>query len=110
MGALAVQHPFPFFKETETNKSCCGCGPNGNSAPATGDFPQVTANNPAMFRVSPSSNIINKGDDIYQVNNSASIQMLGKPEPIGNPQYAYQSKGEHVNLHSLSLDAARYNK
>jgi len=31
MGAPRVSTPFPFFKETETNKGCCGCNKQSNN-------------------------------------------------------------------------------
>ncbi len=81
MGTPRVSQPFPFFKETETNKSCCGCNPG-----ATAEIPQVTGIDQGNFNTMPSSTFMNTGKQLMKIDNQASVEMLDKPVVVGTGQ------------------------
>jgi hypothetical protein len=88
MGAPTVAQPFPFFKETEQNNRCCGCGSNGRSGfGAPSEIPQVVGVNPGQFNTMPSSSYLNNGNHLMKIENSATVEMLKNPVPVGTGQY-----------------------
>jgi len=90
MGAPRVAQPFPFFKESESNKRCCGCGiSNGRSPPpgAPSEIPQVVGINPALTNVMPSSGFIDNGHHFLKIDKSAQVEMFDKPQIIGTGQF-----------------------
>lgn len=89
LGAPRVSQPFPFFKETESNKSCCQCG--NNRGVVASDAPQVVASNPGMFNTMPSSQYIANGNHFVKVDQEANIEILKNPVPLGPEQL----RGEH---------------
>jgi hypothetical protein len=114
MGAPVISQPLPFFKETETNKSCCGCnGAPGGSAVA--EAPQVVAANPSMFNTMPSSGYINTGRGQFQkFEKSAVIERFSEPVPVGTPQLsgdhhprseAFEAGRTSINLDMLHRDS-----
>jgi len=111
MGAPSVGQPFPFFKETESNKKCCGCG---DKAGASAESLQVTGLNPAQFNTMPSSSYINNGNHFMKIENNAQVQMLKNPVPIGTGQYTgahapntpeYSKARTSLNLDLLHKDS-----
>jgi len=89
MGAPAVSQPFPFFKETEMNKSCCGCGNKGDGRSGYGapsENAQIVGVDRAQFNTMPSSTYINNGSHLLKVENNASIEMLKQPVVLGTGQ------------------------
>jgi hypothetical protein len=89
MGAPRVSPPFPYFKETETNKNCCGCGNNKNGRLGYGapsEIPQIAVADRAQFNTMPSSGYINNGNHLLKVENSASVEMLKQPVIMGTGQ------------------------
>ena len=84
-----MAQPFPFFKEAESNKSCCQCG--NNRGVVASENPQVIANNPSMFNTMPSTQYVANGNHFVKVDKQASVEMLNNPVPLG-PQ---QIRGEH---------------
>ena len=85
MGTPSVSSPIPFFKETESNKNCCGCGNNNNRIVAA-ESPQVTGINPAMTNTMSSSGFISNGTHLLRVDKNASVEMLKEPIPMGTGQ------------------------
>jgi hypothetical protein len=83
LGVGKVAQPFPFFKETETNSSCCSCGAKSENA---SEGPQVFAQNPGQFNTMPSTNYVANGSHFVKVDKSANIQMLKNPVPLGTAQ------------------------
>ena len=79
--------PFPFFKESESNKNCCSCGKDNTSKSNLPNFKQVVEIvNPALTNTMPSSAVIQKGNHLLKVENKANIEMLKTPVPLGTPQ------------------------
>jgi hypothetical protein len=78
----------PFFKETETNQRCCGCGQNGGRTGfgAPSEIPQVVGINPALTNTLPTTGFINNGGHFMKIENTASVEMI-KPVPIGTGTY-----------------------
>jgi len=86
MGAPKVAQPFPFFKSTETNQRCCGCGVKGDGRSGFGapsEIPQVVGMNPALMNTMPSSGVINNGNHFVKIENSATVEMLQNPVLLG---------------------------
>ncbi len=88
MGAPRVAQPFPFFKEVESNKQCCGCGKLG----ATSDIPQVNVANPADFSGLPVSGMADNGSHLLKIDKSADVKLFDKPVVMGTGQY----RNEHI--------------
>jgi len=78
---------FPFFKETETNKQCCGCGNfrRGDGAPS--ENPQVIGVNPAMTNTFPRSQIIDNGTHLLRVDKRSKVEMFKRGQALGTGQY-----------------------
>ena len=89
LGAPRVSQPFPFFKETESNQSCCQCANNRDVVAS--ENPQVIANNPGMFNTMPSTQYVANGNHFVKVDKQASVEMLKDPVPLGTKQI----RGEH---------------
>ena len=81
MGAPRVSQPFPFFKETESNKDCCQCAQNRNVY--ANENPQVVANNPADFNTMPTTSYVANGSHFVKVEKSSSVETLRNPVPLG---------------------------
>jgi hypothetical protein len=85
LGAPKVSQPFPFFKETEKNQRCCGCG-NGDGRTGFGapsEIPQVVGIDRSLTNTMPSSGYINNGGQMLKVEQTASVEMLKNPVPLG---------------------------
>jgi hypothetical protein len=107
MGAPSVSHPFPIFKETETNKNCCGCGNNkfpNPSAYSIGETSQVVAENSALFTNRPQTTIFNNGERIFKREKTAEVNMI-QPQPIGTAQYS----GVYPNVPEFQRDSLNLN-
>jgi hypothetical protein len=74
MGTPSVNSPFPFFKETEKNKGCCGCGNKGIGLIAN-EVAQVTGINPALMNTMPLSYTVDTNDSFTQIHRQSSIEM-----------------------------------
>jgi hypothetical protein len=128
MGTPSVAHPFPIFKETESNKNCCGCGSNqfpnavGVASPAglsgfvggdrVGENTQVVADNKALFTRRPQTTIINNGERLIQYQKTAEVEMF-PPQAIGTGQLSnrnhpyvpeYQRDQRLLNLNMIHND------
>jgi hypothetical protein len=106
MGAPAISHPFPIFKESETNRNCCGCGNNqfpsaaGVDSPSAssgffggdrvGNTPQVVADNKALFSRRPQTTFLNNGERLIKVERTADVEMF-PPQDIGTGQLSNRS-------------------
>ena len=82
LGVPKVSQPFPFFKETETNSSCCSCGGKNSSQ----EDQHIIANNRGDFNTLPSTNYVANGNHFVKVDKSASVEMLRNPVPLGTAQ------------------------
>jgi hypothetical protein len=108
MGAPAISHPFPIFKETETNKNCCGCANNSSQfagGDRVGETPQVVADNKALFTRRPSTTIYNNGERIFKIEKSAELNLI-PPQPIGTSQYSNQG---YPNVPEFQRDSRMLN-
>jgi hypothetical protein len=113
LGAPRVAQPFPFFKESEKNTSCCGCAQNKQVA---SEYPQVMASNPSMFNTMPSSKFVTNGSHTVKVDKSANIQMLKNPVLLGPQQYSASHKPQseeferaRISLNLNKIHQDRYN-
>ena len=77
-GMPVINQPFPFFKETETNKECCAC--QGQSQPR---FKQITANSPADFQTRPTTQIIDTQSHFLKIEKDAKVSLLNTPNQVG---------------------------
>jgi hypothetical protein len=113
MGAPRVAQPFPFFKEAESNKQCCGCEKRLSGAPS--EIPQVNAINPAQFNTMPSSGFVDNGHQFLKIDKSATLEMLAKPRILGTGQYRSDTHPEVSTFHerdrtSMNLDLIHKDK
>jgi hypothetical protein len=115
MGAPAVSHPFPIFKETETNKNCCGCGNNQfpiSGGDRVGENSQVVVDNKALYTTRPSTTIVNNGERIFKIEKTAQLEIT-PPQTIGTSQYSnrgypnvpeFQRDSRMLNLNLIHND------
>jgi len=78
---------FPFFKETETNKACCGCGNNNPSRGAPTENPQITNIPDAMLNTFPKSTVIDNGTHYLRVDKTADVNLFKNGRPLSNGRY-----------------------
>jgi hypothetical protein len=78
---------FPFFKETETNKACCGCGNNNPSRGAPSENPQITNIPDAMLNTFPKSTVIDNGTHYLRVDKTADVKLFKDGRPLSNGRY-----------------------
>ena len=83
---------FPFFKETEMNKTCGGCnngtmGPTVRSAGAPTENPQITNVPEAMLNTFPRSTVIDSGTHFIRVDKKSRVNLLKEGLPLSNPRY-----------------------
>jgi hypothetical protein len=114
MGAPAVAAPMPFFKETETNQKCCGCGGAGGNVVA--ESPQVTNINPAMTNTMSSSATIQTQDHLLRIEKGAQVEMLSTPVALGTGQMLgihqpnaqeFEKYRTSMNLNMIHQDSLR---
>lgn len=77
-GAAPVALGFPFFKETETNKACCGC--DGKGKGIVSENQNVNNVNVGDIGTMGSSTIYNDGQSVGTVNTTRSVEFLKKPQ------------------------------
>ncbi len=100
LGAPRVAQPFPFFKEAESNQSCCQCA-NQRGVVAS-ENPQVVATDPALFNTMPSTQYVKNGSHFVKVDKQANVEMLSNPVPLGPEQL----RGEHYPK-AIEFDKSR---
>jgi len=106
-GARGAAPAFPFFKETEMNKQCCGCGTFRKGAGAPTEGAQIVGVNGAMSNTFPSSQITDNGTHFLRVDKRAKVEMFKQGQPIGTGQYGATTGHNDVwekSRPSLNLD------
>ena len=78
---------FPFFKETESNKQCCGCGAFRKGQGAPTESPQIVGVNGAITNTFPSSQLVDNGSHFLRVDKRAKVELFKKGKPLGTGQY-----------------------
>ena len=76
MGAPRVAQPFPFFKEAEANKDCCGCGQK-----------PVQLVTEAQANTVAKREIHDFGTHVVQTDSKARTQVFDHPVQIGDSYY-----------------------
>ena len=87
-GGSGISPAFPFFKETESNKQCCGCAGKirtGSGAPTENG--QIIGVNGGMKNTFPSTQISDNGTHFLRVDKRAKVEMFKKGKPLGTGQY-----------------------
>merc|ERR1712151_795313 len=115
LGAPRVAQPFPFFKETEEDKRCCGCDGRRTGTGAPSDIPQVVGLDKGMTNETPIDGIVDTPSHVYGVSRTAKVNMLRNPVALGtgqftgstNPNYReYKSSMDKINL-DMAFDDKR---
>jgi hypothetical protein len=98
---------FPFFKESEANKRCCGCGNNRHGTGAPSEYPSIVGVDSGLTNTMPSSGLVDTPSHLYRVDRKAKTSMLKNPRKLGTGQYtnvavpnsdAYQSAKDVLNM------------
>jgi hypothetical protein len=76
MGAPRVAQPFPFFKESETNQKCCGCGDN-----------QLKVITPQQAATTATREIHDFGTHVVQTDTKRRTDLFEHPKQIGDSYY-----------------------
>jgi len=112
-GSLGVMPSFPFFKETENNKRCCGCDNKRHGSGAPSEYPSVVGVDSGLTNTMPSSAIIDSSSQLYRVDKRAKVTMLKNPRALGTGQYTnlaapnspeYLAAKDHINLNMAYND------
>ena len=87
---------FPFFKETEMNKACCGCGNTNRGVvlPPTGalsEKPQITNIPKEMINTFPKSTLMDDGKHYIKVEKEAQVKFFKHGLPLTNTRYTRTS-------------------
>jgi hypothetical protein len=83
MGTPAVAQPFPFFKETESNSSCCGCDQNKVATPVYSQIPQLRLNDMMDAQKGTRISYVDTPKQVIEVKEDAKLEFFHKQEATG---------------------------
>jgi hypothetical protein len=87
MGTPMVSQPFPFFKETESNTNCCGCGGNNPSNVSLSEIPQINNLDETLINNRQTrTHYIDDGQMIHKVVRENRVDLLNTPVETGSRQ------------------------
>jgi len=113
-GAPKVAQPFPFFKESEGNKRCCGCDKKRHGSGAPSEIPQVVGVDSGLTNTMPMKGIVNTPSHVYGMQRNAKVEMLKNPVALGSPQLtnvaAPMSRDYKSSMDKINLDMAYEDK
>ena len=98
---------FPFFKETESNKQCCGCSTFRKGSGAPTENPQIVGVDGAMTNTFPKTQIVDNGTHFLRVDKRAKVEMFKQGQALGTGQYGATNGNNRdwkKNRSSLNLD------